>query len=285
LGTAEALDVKLDIIENNGPDNLRDTLKARFRRASDVSIAVAFVTQSGLDEVLQPLRQVAASGGVRLLTGLDQKVTEPQALRTLLRAQEETRGRFSVRLSTGPQFRRKIYLLRARKGLLAIVGPSNLTRDGLRSGGELNLVARLPKGSPPGKKLTQAFEDDWEHRAVPLAPEQIVEYEKARPEPPKRESYPKGQLTKILGTKAAHREAEENSQPADYWWDRIQEVVKKKTERVIAETTNWDEKDFWWFSPGGHRAAGVAAGQPPDLLGRAGQHHAHRGPDRRGHLR
>jgi HKD family nuclease len=52
--------------------------------------------------------------------------------------------------------------------MVAIVGSSNLTREGLLSGGELDLVVHLPKGSRPGKELIQAFDDDWEHRAVPL---------------------------------------------------------------------------------------------------------------------
>src|SRR5437016_13080803 len=68
-----------DIIENSGPDNLRDTLRSHLRRASEVSIAVAFVRQSGLDEIVQALRQVATRGNVRLLTGLYQKMTEPRA--------------------------------------------------------------------------------------------------------------------------------------------------------------------------------------------------------------
>jgi HKD family nuclease len=57
-------------------------LEAQLRNASEVSIAVAFVTPSGLHEILQPLRQVAASGSIRLLTGLYQKITEPRALKT-----------------------------------------------------------------------------------------------------------------------------------------------------------------------------------------------------------
>src|ERR1700722_2408491 len=135
--------MNLDIIENSGPDNLRDTLKAHLRRASDVSIAVAFVTQAGLDEVVQSLRQVAEQGRVRLLTGLYQKTTEPEALRTLLRIQDETRDRFSVRLSREPQFHRKLYLLGSRTHSTVIIGSSNLTREGRRSGGELTLIAGL----------------------------------------------------------------------------------------------------------------------------------------------
>lgn len=243
--------MNLDIIENNGPDNLRDTLKTQLRRVSEVSIAVAFVTQAGLDEIMQSLRQVAANGSVRLLTGLYQKVTEPEALRTLLRVQEETRERFSVRLSREPQFHRKLYLLNDRTRSTAILGSSNLTREGLRSGGELNLIARLTKSTLPAKKIAQAFEDDWDHRAVPLAAQQIVEYEKARPEALKRESYTKAQLTKILGAAPSHRQATEDDKDKDFWRESIIGVVKKRTEQIISETTNWDDRNYWWFIPGG----------------------------------
>lgn len=247
----EARAVKLDVIENRDPDNLRDMLRAECKRAVDMAIGVAFVTQSGLDDILQSLRQVAVSGRVRLLTGLYQKVTEPQALRTLLRVQDETRGQFSVRLSTEPQYHRKVYAIRGRTSTAVIIGSSNLTREGLRSGGELNLVVRFPKGSLDGKKLMGAFEDDWEHHAVPLAAEQIVEYEKARPEPPKWESYRKGLLARILGAALSHQQAAADDTPADTFRDCITGTVSRRTERVISEATNWDEKNYWWYSTGG----------------------------------
>jgi HKD family nuclease len=100
---------------------------------------------------------VAADGGVRLLTGLYQKFTEPQALRTLLRIQEETCGQLSVRLSLEPQFHRKMYLLTSRTRSTAILGSSNLTRDGLRSGGELNVMVCLPTEFSGHQEDNQGF--------------------------------------------------------------------------------------------------------------------------------
>ncbi len=244
--------MKLDVIENSGPDNLRDMLKAKLHRAVDVSIAVAFVTQSGLDELLQSLRQVAAGGTVRLVTGLYQKVTEPRALRTLLRVQEETRGAFSVRVSTEPQFHRKLYILRTKTHLLVFIGSSNLTREGLRSGGELNSLISLPKGSLTGKGFTSSFDNDWDHRAVPLVEEQIARYEKARPESRPHEHFPKGELTKILGAAPLHRQAQAEDINTDYWRDCITGLARKTTHQVISETTNWDEKKYWWYCPGPH---------------------------------
>lgn len=249
--------MKLDVIENNGPDNLRDALRSALKGATDACLAVAFVTQSGLNEILQPLRQVAATGTVRLLTGLYQSHTEPEALRTLLRVQHETRGQFSVKLSKEPKFHRKLYLVRASGYWVAIIGSSNLTKDGLRSGGELNLIARLPKASSSIRRMTQAFDDDWQYRSVPLVAAQIERYAKVRSQDTQPNVYSRVELGKILGEKPSHQEAtteKTQHEAATFWRDSITGYVKKKTEQVIAQTTNWDDKNYWWFSTdSGHR--------------------------------
>jgi HKD family nuclease len=247
---AEGYSVKLDVIQNSGPDNLRDTLKANFARVSEVSIAVAFVTQSGLKEILQSLRQVAVKGHVRLLTGLYQKVTEPQALRTLLRVQDETRGRFAVHLSREPQFHWKLYLLKSRSDSTLIVGSSNLTQEGMRSGGELNVMTGLPTGSLSVRKITQAFENDWQHQAVELTADQIIEYEKARPKSPRWENFTGGQLAKILGATPSHQQANHDNEDKSYWRDCVDSYVKKRTMQVVSENTNWDDQDWGYFGPG-----------------------------------
>ncbi len=239
-----------EVIENSGPNNLRDTLRAKLAKASEVCIAVAFITESGLDEIIQPLRQVATQGKVRLITGLYQRVTEPRALKTLLRIQTETRGNFSVRLSRDPQFHRKLFLLEIGAQAVAIVGSSNLTREGLRSGGELDLMISLPKSAPLYKRLKQAFEKDW-HRSVPLTAQQIARYENTRPTQVGQESYTKGQLKKILGTEPIHEKANVKGEPINYWRDFITGLARKRTERIISETTNWDDRNYDWFSTGG----------------------------------
>ena len=132
--------MKLEFIENSGPDNLRDTLKARLHTASHVSLAVAFITRSGVEEIVQPLREAAGRGKVRLLTGLYQKVTQPEALEVLLRLQRQTKVRLETRVSCDPTFHRKLYLLQRGTTAYVIIGSSNLTREGLQSGGELNAL-------------------------------------------------------------------------------------------------------------------------------------------------
>jgi HKD family nuclease len=244
--------ISFEIIENSGPDNLRDTLKAKLAQATEVCIEVAFLTQAGLDEIIQPLRQVAAQGKVKLITGLYQHVTEPQALETLLTIQNETRGSFSVCLSTEPQFHRKVYLLESETEATAIIGSSNLTREGLQSGGELNAMLSLPKNAPSIRNLKNIFEQEWEHRSVPLEANQIKRYAQARRESDKSKSFNRTEIKKILGVKPTHHKATPtDSESAGFWRDCITGVVKKRTEQVISETTNWDRRKYFWYSAGG----------------------------------
>jgi HKD family nuclease len=90
-----------DVIENTGLNTVQNILNAKLASASEVYIAVAFVTQAGLGKIIQPLLQVAATGKhkVCFITGLYQRFTEPQALQTLLDFQKATGGKLSVRLS------------------------------------------------------------------------------------------------------------------------------------------------------------------------------------------
>jgi len=138
--------MRFALIENSGQNNLRDYLNGVLCRADRIDIAVAFITQAGLTEILQALRQVAGRGQVRILTGLYQGFTEPEALRMLLRVQDQTEGRLSVRLSTEPNFHRKLYLVKRTRTAVT-------TPDGR------HFIACKPVRGIPKRKLTKRFFD------------------------------------------------------------------------------------------------------------------------------
>jgi HKD family nuclease len=92
---------------------------------NQIDIAVAFVTAAGLDSLEFLLKQAASKGSVRVITGLYQGFTEPKALWTLLRAQEETGGRLSVRVSRDDRFHWKAYMLVKRDSAKVVIGSSN----------------------------------------------------------------------------------------------------------------------------------------------------------------
>ena len=145
------------LVENRGPNNLVSLLRMGLRKAIGADLAVSFVSQRGLLAILSKLRRVAARGSVRILTGLYQDITEPTALRTLARAQRESLGRLTVRLSTNRKFHRKIYLMRETATLKAVVGSSNLTKEGLTSGGEFALAVALQANATAARKLCASF--------------------------------------------------------------------------------------------------------------------------------
>ncbi|MBM3130029.1 MAG: NgoFVII family restriction endonuclease [Chloroflexi bacterium] len=254
-----ATNISFEIIENRGPNNLRDVLRAKFPKATEVCIAVAFVTESGVHEIIQALRQVSAHGKVRFVTGLYQSVTEPAALRTLLKLQQASRGNLSVRLSREPKFHRKIFLAEGKSRATAIIGSSNLTREGLNSGGELDVMVSLPKSTGAYKRLKDSFEKDWDkRRAVPLTIQQIAKYERSRAKTPIPPSYSQGQLKRILGTDPKHERSSSTNKAARYWRDYFESHVKPRTEKVIEEETNWDEVYDGWF--GGNVSPGYQEG-------------------------
>ncbi len=64
-------------------------LKELLSSGGDISIAVAYVRQSGLSQIQQELKKALSKGRVRLLIALDGRITEPAALEELLEPGEQ----------------------------------------------------------------------------------------------------------------------------------------------------------------------------------------------------
>ncbi len=244
----------LQIIENSGPNNLHDVLLADLDDARQSDISVAFITDAGLGEILPSLRKITSIGKVRIITGLYQGVTEPKALRTLLRAQEETRGNLSVKLSKEPKFHRKMYITENKSAVTAIVGSSNLTKEGLISGGELSVAFTFSKDLKSYLKLNQAFEKDWKYQSVPLSNAQIKRYEKYHRESKEKSKSISIPLQKILGEKTIHKKGKVFiDKSVTFWRVGITGIVEKKTKEIIKRKTNWGKKEYKWFVDGKHK--------------------------------
>ena len=242
--------MKASIITNNGPDNLRIVLRTHLASASEANFAVAFVTHAGLESVLPQLQQVTRRGRVRIITGLYQCVTEPKALRALLRVQDASHGKLSVRLSREPGFHKKVYLLSGKKGMLLLCGSSNLTREGLQSEGEMDFVLPVGRHTAFARELSTQFDSEWEHKAVPLNKQQIVRYEKNRPDMPYGKDFTPRTLASILGGPVEENPPGEPSIPPRYWTDAATGLVDDKTKRAIEAETDWDKRGFGWISLG-----------------------------------
>lgn len=244
---------RAEIIENSGPNNMRDNLKLMLRKATKVDLAVAFVTQSGLAQIIQPLRQIAENGGVvRILTGLYHHVTDPAALVTLLRVQDETKQKLCVRVSRESMFHWKLYVVKSKSSNYeVIIGSSNLTKEGLRSNGELNAYLSFSQKSSFLKNIQKKYDEAWDVKHSVLLNESLIKrYIKNRNESVNGKQS-SNIFKKILGKNPLHQVVpdtleNDREETARYWQDFVTGTVANKTDRIIRETTNWDEKHFDW---------------------------------------
>jgi HKD family nuclease len=236
---------KIELIENRGPDNFRDVVNSYLHRATCVRIAVAFVTRKGVNQIIQPLRQVAAHGKVLLVAGLYQHVTEPSALANLFKVQKQSAGRFQIRISREPKFHKKIYLIQKRQGLSIFMGSSNLTAEGMRSRGETNIAIRSTMNSPTSRHIVEAFEKDWEY-SVDLSPHIIRRYRSQRQGKKRTSPLSKKSLQRILGT----MKNPPLGNTKRCWRDSINGFALKRTHQIIKETTDWEDRGYLWYSTG-----------------------------------
>ncbi len=235
--------VQVGTIENTGPNTLISFLQNAGSGTTGIDVAVAFVTSTGIDALLYLLKKTATKGQVRLLTGLYQGFTEPKALRALLREQEETKGRLSVRLSLDKHFHWKSYFLVKKDKATVVIGSSNLTKDGLCRTGELNAVISLAGSSTEYVDLHRPFEQHWGQESSDLSEKVIGKYEKWRSKadlPSHRLSVP---ISKILSGTGGKQEPEREP---TYWLSYIDRALADKTVSLIDETTDWDDRGLWY---------------------------------------
>lgn len=233
----------IHLIDNNGPNTLKEYVKSRLSLASYVKIHIAFITTSGIRSILQPLRQTSAK--VQVITGLYQGITEPEALKILLKLNRETRGRISVGISREPKLHCKVYVFASRRKSFLSIGSSNLTEEGLTSHGEVNVSLSGDEASKVFKDITRRFETDWKS-SEKLSNQIISKYKKYRGSRPRLPHIP---ISKILGTKPKQKSVLE-PQKVKLWRDCILGFLKNKTERIISETTNWDNYGWYYYSTG-----------------------------------
>lgn len=161
--------VKIQILSNtNYP--LANVLKSEFMDSKNVKIAVAFLRESGLEQIKKPLQYAMDSNNadVEIIVGLDFKTTDTNALMAL-REIKDANSNFSFYCFGDKKnnynelvFHPKIYLFNKNtiKGseYTSIVGSSNLTGGGLTTNFEVNSVIR--EDSPKYFKQLSAIYDE-----------------------------------------------------------------------------------------------------------------------------
>lgn len=239
--------IRVGAIENSGPNTLVSYLRNAGSSATNIDIAVAFITTAGLDSVLHLLKRTSAQGQVRLLTGLYQGFTEPKALRTLLREQQQSDGRFLVQISSDQHFHWKTYFLMSKTTANVVIGSSNLTDDGLRQTGEFNAVLSMRKASKPFRDLHEVFEKHWQSKSKSLTEDALVKYEEWHKSNKVAFQSSKVPLAKILAFSRRKPKAEPISEQR-FWRMGIDGEMSEEAQSLLRETTNWDRRGYFFLN-------------------------------------
>ncbi len=162
---------------------LQDALLAALDTAQSVDMAIAFVTEGGLDLVRPRFEDVLSrpGGRVRLVTGDYLGFNEPSALRRLLEFGDSMQV-FIHRSAGEFGFHGKAYIVQDRDGRSQVfLGSSNLTRSALRSPFEWNLCIDDHIDPAAVRRAREEFSRLVEHsRTNVLDQAWIAEYERVR---------------------------------------------------------------------------------------------------------
>lgn len=127
-------------------------INQELQNAKIVRIAVAFIKYSGLKVIEQSIENcLEQEGNIEIITGLDFKTTDPQSMHRLIRLHKQVPNfRFYCygdknKNKTDIVFHPKIYLFQNRNETTGIVGSTNLTKGGMQTNFEANVIFKENK--------------------------------------------------------------------------------------------------------------------------------------------
>jgi len=122
-----------------GPkDNIEHKIKNLLKHSCKISIAVAFLENSGVEIIRQSIEEIKKNHvSISVITGLDFGITSPEALQELLN--------LDVRCNIlhGENFHPKLYIFEKNDNeVTIIIGSSNLSKGGLSTNFEANIILK-----------------------------------------------------------------------------------------------------------------------------------------------
>lgn len=127
-------------------------INQELQSANSARMAVAFLKYSGLQVLEKSINNcLKNNGNIEIITGLDFKTTDPQSMHYFIRLQKQVSNlKFycygdKKENKTDVVFHPKIYLFQKGQETTGIVGSTNLTRGGLLTNFEVNVVIKETK--------------------------------------------------------------------------------------------------------------------------------------------
>ena len=159
--------------------NQLEDLRELLTLSGDVSIAVAYVRESGLREIEEHLLVAREKGPIRFLFSLDGRVTEPTAAERLLglAGQGFEVKYFEIPASERAIFHPKLYICRTEESTTFLTGSYNLTGAALGRNREHGLRVSCLNSEDPAREALASFDALWENDlARPLTKEKVADY-------------------------------------------------------------------------------------------------------------
>ena len=127
-------------------------INQELQNANSAKMAVAFLKYSGVQVIEQALNNcLKNNGNIEIIVGLDFKTTDPQSMHYFIQLQKQVSNlKFycygdKEANKTNVVFHPKIYLFEKGRETTGIVGSTNLTRGGLLTNFEVNVVIKETK--------------------------------------------------------------------------------------------------------------------------------------------
>lgn len=119
-----------------GPkNNIEDKIKELLIHSEKISIAVAFLENSGVAIIRQCIEEIKNKVSISIITGLDFGITAPEALQELLNLG------VCCNIFHGENFHPKLYIFEKNcNEATVIIGSSNLSKGGLSTNHEANII-------------------------------------------------------------------------------------------------------------------------------------------------
>jgi len=128
-----------------------NVINQELQNANSAKMAVAFLKYSGVQVIKQAINNCLKNNGhIEIITGLDFKTTDPQSMHYFIQLQKQANLKFycygdKEENKTSIVFHPKIYLFEKGRETTGIVGSTNLTRGGLLTNFEVNVVIKETK--------------------------------------------------------------------------------------------------------------------------------------------
>ena len=239
------------LIENKGPNNLRDELKKCFQISSQVDIAVAFITLSGLNLILSDMMKFLKkkNAHMRVLTRISKDAfNEPAALKSLLDLLKDYGEKCEVRATTLiSDFHEKMYVFTKGKSATIFIGSSNLTEKALEGEGEINVRITVPSLSDISKQVADNFAEYW-NDADELTDEKVDAYASfyVYVHSKKLDEKAKHLWSNVSGTlRKKLAEKVPTSLERKVWLDNTIGDLKPETIEIVNNYTGWSRLEYY----------------------------------------